>query len=133
VSKSLRRKPRRKEAYSDATSKKFWRAAVTRGGCVMCKHFPFKDHERVGREVDIANIQGHHILAKRHLRVAGAEHRFWDTRNGMALCSLHHHRHEFRMQPVPFYLVRDDALEFAAELGLLYVIENEYPGIEELR
>lgn len=131
-------KPKQRKRYSTpgpdvGLTRRYWKAAATRGGCVMCKAFPLSAHERIGREPDIALIQGHHILAKRHLRVAHAESRFWDTRNGMALCSLHHHRHEWRMQPVPFALVPDEALEFAGELNLLYVIENEYPGIEDLR
>jgi hypothetical protein len=131
--KPKQRNRRKSEPVDVGMSRRYWRAAATRGGCVMCRAFPLTKAERIGREPDIATIQGHHILAKRHLRVAHAEARFWDTRNGMALCSLHHHRHEWRMQPVPFSLVPDDALEFAAELDLLYVIENEYPGIEDAR
>lgn len=125
---------RRKSEPADVSlDRRYWKASATRGGCVMCKAFPLEPHERIGREADIRRIEGHHILAKRHLRVHGYEGRFWDTRNGLALCALHHHRHEFRMQPVPFGLLPDDALEFAAELELLYIIENEYPGIEELQ
>jgi hypothetical protein len=130
-------KPTQRARYTpptrDGLAKRYWKMAVARGGCVMCRAFPLESHERIGREPEIARIEGHHVLAKRHLRVHGHAGRFWDTRNGLALCRLHHHRHEFRMQPVPFRLVPDDALEFAAELYLLYIIENEYPGIEELR
>jgi hypothetical protein len=115
------------------TDKRYWKFVVTRGGCVMCKEFPLTTAERRGRELDISTIEGHHILAKRHLRVHHVDGRFWDIRNGLPLCRLHHHRHEWRMQPVPFRLLPDDALEFAGECDLLYVIENEYPGIEDLQ
>lgn len=96
----------------------------------MCKAFPLTEAERRGREPDIRRIEGHHVLAKRHMRGWAEEH-FWDTRNGIGLCSLHHHRHEFRMQPVPYRLLPACVFEFAAELGRLHILEREYPGMDD--
>jgi hypothetical protein len=125
--KPKQRNRRKSYPRDDELQKRYWRMMATRGGCAMCHAFPLTPDERRGRDADIANIQGHHVLAKRHLRDLGYVDRIWDTRNGMGLCALHHHRHEWRMQPVPLRLVPDDALEFAAELDLLWLVENEYP------
>lgn len=134
MKKPTQRGRRRRAPERDVTiDRRYWKSAVTRGGCVMCKAFPLTPKQRLGREAEIRDIQGHHILAKRHLRVHGYAQRLWDIRNGIALCSYHHHRHEWRIQPVPFTLLPDNALEFAAECDLLYMIESEYPGIEFLR
>jgi hypothetical protein len=108
-------------------SSRYWHMTVTRGGCVMCQAFPLKAHQKIGREADLRRIEGHHVLAKRHLRANGYSDRIWDVRNGMALCKYHHDRHERWMQRVPFALVPDDAVEFADELGLLPLLEGEHP------
>jgi hypothetical protein len=131
--KPKQRNRQRSYPIDDGLQKRYWKMTVARGGCVMCYAFPLTADEKRGREADVARVEGHHVLAKRHLKVHGHAHRYWDTRNGIGLCALHHHRHEWSLQSVPFRLLPDDALEFAAELDLLYVIENEYPGIEELR
>jgi hypothetical protein len=103
-----------------------WHRGVTRGGCVMCRAFPLSREQRAGREIDIARIEGHHVLAKRHLRTHNLESRFWDQRNGIALCSYHHHRHEWALQRVPYGLLPACAIEFASEVELLSKLEMEY-------
>lgn len=125
-SKPLQRGRRKSQPIDEKLAKRYWRMAVIRGGCVMCRAFPLEPHERIGREPELRRIEGHHVLAKRHLRNEGYGGRFWDTRNGMALCSYHHARHERWMQRVPFDLVPDSAVEFAIELGLLPLLEREH-------
>lgn len=128
---ALRRKPKQRNRtpprVDDGLAKRFWKIAVCRGGCVMCKAFPAPPELRDGRMVDFRTVEGHHVLAKRHLKREGFTGRLWDTRNGMGLCRYHHQRHEHAIQRVPYALVPDCALEFAAELGLEHVVEREYP------
>lgn len=126
---SLKRKPRRSRAVAPpevAYARRYWRASVTRGGCVMCREYPLSPAQRIGREQELSRIEGHHVLAKRHLHNEGYSDRLWDVRNGMGLCSYHHDRHERWMQRVPFRLVPDSAVEFADELRLLPLLEKEY-------
>lgn len=128
----MQRKPlqrRRKRDPVDAEmAKRWWKLTVCRGGCIMCRAFPVSSELRAARLQDLRRIEGHHVLARRHLKAHGYHGRLWDTRNGLALCTYHHHRHEWGMQRVPYELVPDDALEFAAELELEWLIEREYPG-----
>lgn len=46
----------------------------------------------------------------------------------MGLCAYHHARHENWTQRVPYELLPGDALEFAEELDLLWLLEREYPA-----
>jgi hypothetical protein len=128
---ALKRKPtqrnrRKSQPLDEMLAKRYWRAEVTRGGCVMCKAFPLTPQQRAGREAQIRRVEGHHVLAKRHLRNNGEGHRLWDTRNGIGLCTYHHHRHEHWMQRVPYGLIPDGALEFADEVDLLPLLDREY-------
>lgn len=128
----LTRKPkqrgRRAEPVDVTLAKRYWKLSVCRGGCVMCRHFPVDQRELGYRTGDLRRIEGHHVLAQRHLKREGHAGRLWDTRNGMALCGYHHERHENWTQRVPYELVPVDALEFADELALLWLIEGEYPA-----
>jgi HNH endonuclease len=128
---ALRRKRHRSRRQPEpdlSLARRYWKAAVCRGGCVMCRAFPVPRELRDDRAADFRVIEGHHVLAQRHLQREGLASRLWDTRNGMALCRYHHGRHERWMQRVPYELVPDDALEFADELGLLHVIDRDYPS-----
>lgn len=127
-SKPLQRGRRKREPVDVGLQKRYWKMAVTRGGCIMCRAFPLAKKDRVGRLEDLRRIEGHHVLAKRHLKTRGLAGRLWDTRNGMGLCKYHHPRHESGMQRVPYELVPDDALTFAIECDLDWIIEREYPG-----
>lgn len=129
-----RRKPIQRARYTApapdlALQKRYWKAAVCRGGCIMCSAFPVPPTLREGRRADFRRVEGHHVLAKRHLKREGFAGRLWDTRNGMGLCAYHHARHEARMQPVPYDLIPEGAFEFALELGLDWILEREYPEV----
>lgn len=123
MSSATRRRPR----VDDGLERRYWRMSVIRGGCVMCKAFPLTPEERTGRHAQIRHVEGHHVLAKRHLKKRGFTDRLWDTRNGMGLCVLHHDRHESYLQRVPYELVPAGAIEFADELGLTALLEHDYP------
>lgn len=112
-----------------ARIKRHWKAAACRAGCVMCKAFPVPPELRNGRLADFRTIEGHHVLAQRHLKRNGHGDRLWDTRNGMGLCRYHHGRHESWMQRVPRELVAGDAMEFADEVGLIEQLWLDYPEV----
>lgn len=116
--KKPKQRARGKQAKCDVTlARRFWREQTIRGGCVMPG-----PHE--------GPRQGHHILPKRVLKREGFEDRFWDTRNGLCLCELHHVRHERRLQAVPRSLLPEGAFAFAGEMGLGWWLERFYPEDE---
>lgn len=109
-----------------------WVHTVTSGGCVMCKHEPPAGHARDAARL-LWRVEGHHIISKQHLRrycKADFERLRWDARNGLGLCQWHHMRHESCKQRVPRELLPAGAIEFAAELGLDWLLEREYPQEE---
>lgn len=124
----LKRKPTQRYRSSaaradEALGRRYWKQAVTRGGCVMCRHCPPTRQERQ----ELGPIQGHHILPKADLKTYGHADKLWDVRNGMALCELHHTRHERWKQRVPFSLIPISAIEFAIELELEWLLARRYP------
>jgi hypothetical protein len=121
------RMTRREVRVDERQQRRMWQMCVTRGGCVMCRAYPLTREQRAGREPELRRVEAHHITAKRHLKNHGLNSHMWDPRNGMGLCVYHHHRHEHWMQRVPYELVPDDAVEFADELGLLALLEHDYP------
>lgn len=126
-SKPLQRNRRKSQPLDAGLARRYWKMSVTRGGCVMCRAYPLTRDARALHFADLRVIEGHHILAQRHLKGRGFGGRLWDTRNGIGLCRYHHPRHESAMQRVPLELIPDDALEFAIELDLDWIIEREYP------
>jgi hypothetical protein len=127
---ALKRKPRRSRSAPEpdaSLARRFWKSSVCRGGCVMCRAFPVARELRHELAADLRRVEGHHVIAKRHLKARGLHAHLWDTRNGLALCVYHHDRHERWMQRVPYELVPYDAFEFAAELGLDWMIPDDYP------
>lgn len=130
---SLTRKPKQRnrrksqplDAFLDA---KFWRAEVTRTRCVMCRAFPVAYDVAYQHPADLRVKEGHHIIAKRHLRAEGLSGHLWDVRNGMCLCRWHHARHESHAERVPRLLLPPAAVEFAGELHLEWLLDREYPG-----
>jgi hypothetical protein len=72
-------------------------------------------------------VAGHHVIAKQALRRRGLHAFLWDRRNRMPLCEFHHQRHTLRYDPVPSSLLSAEAREFAAELGLEWLLEKSYP------
>lgn len=74
--------------------------------------------------------EAHHILTQQQLRKRGFSDVSYDVRNGMGLCNRHHRRHTRALERVPFERVPDRAHEFAAELGLGWLIDRYYPRAE---
>lgn len=72
-------------------------------------------------------VQGHHVLTQQALRKRGFEEFLWDKRNRLATCEGAHMRHHTRIRPIPRELLPDSAFEFAAELGLTWLLERVYP------
>ena len=111
----------------------YWKVTVTRGGCVMCRHFPPPPNVRVDFAPDIKRVEGHHILGKHQLKKLYRS-RFdelrWDERNGMGLCVWHHQRHEHHVERVPRWLLPAGVFEFAEELDLTWLLDRDYPEVE---
>lgn len=122
----LKRKPRQRELAHIVRAKRTWKATACRGGCLMCQAFPVARELRDTRIEDFRRIEGHHVVAKRHLKVEGFASRLWDTRNCVGLCFYHHQRHENAVQRVPYALLPAGALEFALEVGLEHKLLREY-------
>jgi 5-methylcytosine-specific restriction endonuclease McrA len=73
--------------------------------------------------------QGHHVIYKQHLRRrADAEKLLWDLRNMLPICARCHEHHHRAFRRIRQRELTTDAIEFAAELGLDWLIEREYPA-----
>jgi hypothetical protein len=94
-----------------------WREGL--GRCQVC---PAEGKACRGR------IQGHHVIEKKTLRRHGLDEFVWDKRNRLSVCEYRHEQHTSRYNPIPRSLVPQDALDFAREIGLDYVIERYYPA-----
>lgn len=77
--------------------------------------------------MELGDIQGHHIIPKRTLKQQHFTDHVWDDRNGLGLCAWHHQRHENYRQRVPRDLLPEAVYEFAAELGIMWMLDREYP------
>jgi hypothetical protein len=100
-----------------------WKWLVLRrdGGCVM---EPYGGCE--------GDLEAHHILTQQQLRrIKATDEQMWDVRNGMALCERHHRRHTRALARVPFSLLSPEALEFAEECRLAWVLDRYYPKERE--
>lgn len=80
----------------------------------------------VGTTVCSGPLQGHHVVERRALKRRGLEEHLWDKRNRMSLCERHHARHTTAVERIPYSAVPAEAHEFAAELGLTYLIDRYY-------
>jgi hypothetical protein len=116
-------------ARDDTTARRAWQAKVTARGCVMCAASPVDAATRAERWPDLSQIDAHHVISQDKLKRWGLHARLWDARNGIALCRLHHARHELAYQRVPRRLLPRAAWQFAAEIGAEFVLddENVYP------
>lgn len=115
-----------------STAGAYWKATVTRGGCVMCRHFPPPPNVRMDFGPELRRIEGHHVLAKRHLRgylQMPLDEVRWDERNGIGLCVWHHQRHEHHVQRVPRWLLPDAVWSFAHEYDIEWLLDREYPEV----
>jgi hypothetical protein len=104
---------------------KMWKFLVLRrdGRCQM---------EGVGRVECDGDLEAHHLVTQQQLRkIHASEEQRWDVRNGMALCERHHRRHTRALERVPFDVLRSEALEFAREIGLGWILEKYYPVTRE--
>lgn len=124
----LKRKPRSRIAAEGTygPDARAWRIGVIRGGCVMCRSFPVPRHLRPGRHVELATLQGHHIIGKRHLKRERLTHLYWEPVNGLCLCEYHHGRHERAVQRVPRMLLPGEAIAWAVAFGFESVLDREY-------
>lgn len=124
---ALRRHRRKQRSVADSERQRYWKMTVTRGGCVMCHAEPVSVEVRKTYYVELADIQGHHILPQQALKRAHLEEFLWDERNGCGLCGYHHPRHTTYRERMPRALVPETAYKFAAELGVEWLIDGEYP------
>lgn len=119
---------------------RYWKMTVTRGGCVMCHAFPVGDELLGLRKLQLAIVEGHHVVPKHFLADEGLINRKtkddtveqlrirFDDRNGVGLCTYHHGRHTDWIQRMPRELVPAETYEFAEEYGLLNHLDREYPA-----
>lgn len=111
----------------------WWKRSTCRTGCVMCAAYPVSKEIRKERSAELFRLQAHHIIPQRVLKREGKAHMLWVEGNGMCLCEYHHQRHENWTQRVPRHLVTKAAEEFAAYVGLDYLLDRDYPEDEHGR
>jgi hypothetical protein len=97
-----------------------WRRHFAARPCVMYRESPC-DQEGTFRNF------GHHVLSQQALKRRHLHGLLFDRRNGIALCSRHHRRHEAAVERIPRDRLPPEALEFAERLGLGWWIEQRYP------
>jgi hypothetical protein len=113
-------KRKRKERWSgDLAAAVFWHDTVIGPHrCVMPgEHF--------------GPIQGHHVITKSRLKREGLSDAVWDVRNGVPVCELHHAQHHAHRERLPRELLPAGVFEFAADYGLGWVLDREYPEQEQ--
>lgn len=106
----LKRKPRRSEPREQGAI--VWARAARLGRCAVCNR---QAHH------------GHHIITKQELRRRGAAELLWDLRNMLPVCADCHARHHHAFRRIRRRELPAAAFEFAAELGLEWLIERTYP------
>lgn len=99
----------------------------------MCMAFPPTPEERRDFGPELGNRQAHHILPKSQLKSLARrlgfdlEFALTDSRNGMCLCEFHHSRHTNWRLRVPRRLLPEAVYDFAAELHIEWLLDQEYP------
>lgn len=73
---------------------------------------------------------GHHIVTAQFLRVNGFADRLWDPRNRLPLCRQCHAAHHGTRRITRRFLLMNapGVFAFAAELGVDWVLDREYPS-----
>ena len=107
------------------TTPEFRAAAGKR--CAVCTRTPLGALER--HQLGLAGkvVDPHHILARRTLRAMGLEAHMHDPRNALGVCRAHHDRHEDYTRRIPRELLPKGVFAFAAELGIGWLLDREYP------
>jgi 5-methylcytosine-specific restriction endonuclease McrA len=115
-----RRAEREAEKEAQGPLARAWWEAVAKGkSCAVC-----------GRP---DRVQGHHVVARQVLRRMAKRYGYdllrllWDPRNGVAVCERCHDAHTTARRRIPRWAIPASAFAFAAEYGLSYVLEREYP------
>jgi hypothetical protein len=109
-----RRQPR---GYKEPGRLAFRIQVLSGSECLMAG----RSRERCGGILD-----PHHVIAKQALKKHGLSSQLWNADNGIPLCRRHHERHETAVERVPRSLLPAEALAFAEELGLEYLLDR-YP------
>ena len=124
MARTLRRRQLRRQ---ERVPNLLWSNAVTRNKqCVMCAAFGRPEQRELWP--DTMRRDGHHITPQHWLRANGYQAFLWDLRNGLCLCRYHHARHESYIQRIPRRLIPAKAIQFANEVGALWLLERNYPG-----
>lgn len=77
------------------------------------------------------NLEVHHLIPKRLLKVEGHADRLWDRENGMVVCRTCHGRHENAFARIPATRIPHEGWTFAQELGLDWYLERIYGAQDE--
>lgn len=78
------------------------------------------------RDIHVGYIECHHVLSRQQLRRHGHGDKVWDARNGIPLAPRVHERHTLAVERVPRASLPVAAEEFAAELGLTWLLDRVY-------
>lgn len=124
-----REKPASSRVAHDAEQATGWHRHFASQQCVQCMAVPVSLRVRRERGLDLATIDGHHIIPKQDLKRWGLFARLWDWRNGIPLCRYHHARHEMAVQRVARELLPAASFAFADEINARFVLEDDdvYP------
>lgn len=72
-------------------------------------------------------IDPHHVITQQHLRERGLHDLVWgDPRNGMPVPRSIHANHTAASERIPLWAVPAEAVEFACELGLGWMLDKYY-------
>lgn len=125
--KGLRRSRKPAVSAQERTAMGRWGKAPTGACCAVC------GRTKVQAWMAGTRLHAHHVISKQRLKKLCASRKLdrvkvlWDIRNRMWLCGEPCHRqHTDRVKPIPRKLVPRSAWEFAAELALTRLIEEEY-------
>jgi 5-methylcytosine-specific restriction endonuclease McrA len=103
---------RRPKGRFNSPGARQWAAAARVSRCAVCNR---QAHH------------GHHIIYKQHLRKReDADERLWDLRNHLPVCAACHAKHHSAFERIPRSLLSEQALEFAREVRLDWLIDLEY-------
>lgn len=89
-----------------------WRAATAGQPCAVCGN---------------PAIDGHHVTYRQVLEREQLGHLAWDTRNLLPLCRHCHDSHHNASRRVPWACLRLENVDFAREVGLLWLLRRNYP------